>query len=308
MLFHEIYGSYYQVTACVLREAAKGALTRERLTALIRHHAFSESLLSIPQGLEGEKWRLLRRDLTTPIREDPTMPLTLLQKRWLKAVLLDPRIRLFDPDASGLQDVEPLFTPDMFVWYDRYADGDDYADPDYIARFQTILRALRERRNLFLRYSFSRNIPLEIVVTPHQLEYSEKDDRFRLIASNRKRSWIINLSGVTACAMADREALSPRRDPAHAQVTFELFDRRNALERVLLHFSHLEKETERLADGRYRVTLRYDPQDETEMVIRILSFGPAIRVLAPARFAEMVKRRIDRQMALAPPVPERGER
>ena len=32
-------------------------------------------------------------------------------------------------------------------------------------------------------------------------------------------------------------------------VTFELEDRRNALDRVLLHFSHLEKETKRLKNA-----------------------------------------------------------
>ena len=82
-------------------------------------------------------------------------------------------------------------------------------------------------------------------------------------------------------------------------VTLELADQRNALERVLLHFSHLEKETERLDENRYRVTLHYDSQDETEMVIRVLSFGPVIRVLEPPHFVELVKRRIERQMTFA---------
>ena len=76
---------------------------------------------------------------------------------------------------------------------------------------------------------------------------------------------------------------------------FELEDKRHALERVLLHFSHLEKETKRLDETHYRVTLRYDPADETEMVIRILSFGPVIRVLEPARFIGRLRERIERQ-------------
>ena len=82
-------------------------------------------------------------------------------------------------------------------------------------------------------------------------------------------------------------------------VTFELEDRRNALDRVLLHFSHLEKETKRLDDRRYRVTLKYDRQDETEMVIRILSFGSAIRVTEPKRFITLLRERIENQKQLA---------
>lgn len=299
MLFNEIYGTYYQVTALVLREAVKGNLTREGLTQLVREKAFSESVLSLPEGLQGERWRLLRRDMTTPVRQGPTMPLTLLQKRWLKALLLDPRMRLFDPDTTGLEDVEPLFTPEMLVWFDRYNNGDDYTDPAYAAHFRTILQALREGRSLNLDYVSSRDRPIHMTVTPHHLEYSEKDDRFRLISSGIKRNWIINLSGILACSLGDPQGSSPETAKKTLTVTFELTDQRNALERVLLHFSHLEKETERLDEDRYRVTLHYEAQDETEMVIRVLSFGPVIRVLEPSHFVELVKRRIHRQMRFA---------
>lgn len=305
MLFHEIYGSYYDVTAAVLRRAVEGALTDRDLTEMVQKQAFSESLLAIPCGLKGEQWHLLHRNLTTPIREGPTMPLTLLQKRWLKALLLDARVRLFDPDMSGLEKVEPLFTPDMFVFFDRYADGDDYADAGYISRFRTILRALRGGQNLFVSFETERGRRLEIVVTPHYLEYSEKDDRFRLMASGYRRDWIIRLSRVTVCEPALRQTPMPLRPQPTVTLTFELNDRRNALERVLLHFSHLQKETEKLDDAHYRVTLHYDKRDETEMVIRILSFGPVIRVTEPKRFADLLRQRIEKQMNLAAYLPGR---
>ena len=58
----------------------------------------------------------------------------------------------------------------------------------------------------------------------------------------------------------------------------ELKDERNALERFMLHFSHLKKETRKLDDGRFMVKLHYDKEDRTEMLIRILSFGPVVKV------------------------------
>ena len=82
-------------------------------------------------------------------------------------------------------------------------------------------------------------------------------------------------------------------------MTFDLEDRRNALERVLLHFSHLEKETMRMDEGMYRVTLKYDRRDEPEMVIRVLSFGSAIRVKEPERFISLIRERIEKQKRLA---------
>lgn len=322
MLFHEIYSSYYIAVSSILKEAVRGTLTGKKLNALVREHAFGESLLTIPDGLKGEKWRLIHQDLSTPLEEEPSMPLTILEKRWMKALLLDPRIRLFMPDIAGLEgigfegigleeiglggiglkeigleDVEPLFTPDMIVYYDRYSDGDDYENPEYIRRFRTILQALQEEQDIFVSFESRLHAKPQLVVTPHYLEYSEKDDRFRLVAAGHRRRWVINLSRITACEPAHRNDRVQLKEAPAKTVTFELEDRRNAMERVLLHFSHLEKETKRLDDRRYRVTLKYDSQDETEMVIRILSFGSAIRVTEPDSFVALIRERIRKQLA-----------
>lgn len=299
MLFHEIYGSYYHTAASVLREATRGGLTQKKLTELIQAQAFGESLLTMPEGLRGEKWRLLRRDLSTTLAGEPAMPLTLLEKRWMKTLLSDPRMRLFSPDTTGLEDVEPLFSPDSVVYYDRYADGDDYGDPAYIAHFQTILQALREHHCLYVSFETGHHSRIRFPVSPVALEYSEKDDRFRLIAEGRNRRWTINVGRITECALAHTDQPMPIHAPVQESVTFELENRRNAMHRVLLHFSHLEKETKRLNERRYRVTLKYDRQDETEMVIRILSFGPAIKVTEPERFIGLLRERIQRQINLA---------
>ena len=303
MLFHEIYSSYYLAVSSVLREAVQGRLTGKEMNALVQKHAFGESLLTIPDGLKGEKWRLLHRDFSTPLEEEPSMPLTTLEKRWMKALLLDPRIQLFAPDLTGLEDVRPLFTPDMIVYYDRYSDGDDYQDPDYIRHFDTILRALREKQNLYVSFESRMHAQPKLVVTPCYLEYSEKDDRFRLIAAGRKRRWVINLSRITACEPAHYSETIPLKEASSKTITFELEDRRNAMERILLHFSHLEKETKRLDDNRYRVTLKYDSNDETEMVIRILSFGSAVKVTEPESFIALLRERIGKQKQLAAPFP-----
>ena len=312
MLFHEIYSSYYIAVSSILKEAVRGTLTGKKLNALVQEHAFGESLLTIPDGLKGEKWRLIHKDLSTPLEEEPSMPLTILEKRWMKALLLDPRIRLFMPDMTGLkeiglggiglkeiglEDVEPLFTPDMIVYYDRYSDGDDYENPEYIRHFRTILQALQDEQDIFVSFESRLHAKPQLVVTPHYLEYSEKDDRFRLVAAGHRRRWVINLSRITACEPAHRNDRVQLKEAPAKTVTFELEDRRNAMERVLLHFSHLEKETKRLDDRRYRVTLKYDRQDETEMVIRIMSFGSAIRVTEPDSFVALIRERIRKQLA-----------
>ena len=299
MLFHEIYGSYYQTVSLILQEAVRGTLTKKSLSGLIKKHAFGESSLNIPSGVTGEQWRLLHQDLTTPLTDEPKMPLTMLEKRWLKALLLDPRVRLFTPDSAGFDEIAPLFTPDMFVYYDRYTDGDDYQDETYARNFRNIVTAIREKKNLLLEYESRDGSRNKMTVTPQYLEYSEKDDRFRLFARGKYRHWILNLSRIKECSLEAAEKRMPGRTPAEQALRFELTDHRNAMERVLLHFSHLRKETKRLDEKHYQVTLYYDRQDETEMVIRLLSFGPVIRVTEPERIVQQLRERIERQGKLA---------
>lgn len=129
MLFSEVYGTYYRVLSRILDGAVKEELTQPMLLQIVLEQGFGESILTIPEALETCAWPLITEDLTTPLQHSPTMPLTTLQKRWLKALLQDPRVKLFDPPVEGLEDVEPLYPADTFVYYDRYHDGDPFDDP-----------------------------------------------------------------------------------------------------------------------------------------------------------------------------------
>ena len=300
MVFHEIYGKYYETIAAILEQAVSGNLTKERLSALVQEHAFGESILTIPTNLKDGTWPLLREDLTTPIRHAPHIPLTNLQKQWMKALLQDPRIRLFDVPEDGLEDVEPLYDPKTFVWFDRYEDGDPYENEAYICRFRMILEALREHRRIKIKFFGHLGTENSWVFLPARLEYSAKDDKFRLYAFARGRLFIINLARIRSCSL--REPFDPAEVPEirfrEKEVVFELTDERNALERVMLHFSDLEKETVRLDETHYRVTLWYKQSDETEILIRILSFGPVLRVLEPEAFLGLIRERLKKQKNL----------
>ena len=79
-------------------------------------------------------------------------------------------------------------------------------------------------------------------------------------------------------------------------LVLELTDDRNALERAMLHFSDLEKETVKIDRKHYRITIWYKKDDETEILIRILSFGPVLKVLEPAALVDQIVQRLDRQL------------
>ena len=59
-----------------------------------------------------------------------------------------------------------------------------------------------------------------------------------------------------------------------------------------------EKQAERTDDGRYILRLKYYENDETEIVIRVLSFGPYVKVLEPEGFVNLIKERLISQKAV----------
>lgn len=300
MIFSEVYGSYFKAVSAILAKAVEGTLTEQELTCTVLQNAFGESLFTIPAKLTDGSWPLLTKNFGTPLRRAPHSPLTTLEKQWLKALLLDPRIQLFCPSEEGLEDIEPLFTPDQFVYYDRYSNGDNYSDPRYIEHFRTIIQAMHEKRKLHVTLNSRRGTRQSSICIPYKLEYSSKDDKFRLITGFGDKLTIINLSRIDSVHILEpwNESEYQRPDGREETLVMELYDTRNALERVMLHFMDLKKETERIDDTRYRITMNYKQGDETEILIRILSFGPVLKVTAPESLVSQIRERLKRQMAM----------
>ena len=300
MIFNEVYGSYYNVVAAVLSEATKGELTKNRIYEIVNDKAFGESIATIPDALLSGRWPLINGDMDTPIMEVPTMPLTTLQKMWLKAVLSDPRVQLFDVKMDGLEDVKPLYQQGEVVFFDRYSDGDPYDNQIYKNNFKEGLTAIKEKRKIWIAF-YGKHGLQRIRMIPEKYEYSSKDDKFRLIGHTVKgKEMVINMAKVSNCVIEDyytEEEYSSykRRHEKKQEVVFELYDARNALERVMLAFSDLEKETIKLEDKKYRIKLIYRKDDETEVLIRILSFGPMVKVITPESFIELIRERVFKQ-------------
>lgn len=298
MIFSELYSAYYNAVARIIRELIKGEKSEKRLSEIVSENAFAESMLTVLPSLKSEKWQLMKADMTTPIKHNPTMPLTNIEKSWLKAVFLDPRVRLFGNYEDLFPDTEPLFTPEDFVIYDRYSDGDDFTDKGYIERFRIILSAVKSRTPLDIRMYNRRGEEISVTILPEKLEYSEKDDKMRLIGIGKGNYDTINLARIISCKESENKELSfPEKNESKSRtVTLRITDRRNALERCLLHFAHFEKRAEKIDDMHYMVHIVYDKDDETELVIRILGFGPMVEVTEPEHFRNLIIERLKRQM------------
>ena len=298
MIFSELYSAYYNTVAAIISAVLDGERTEHELQRIVTERAFGESVLTVMPSLKSEKWQLLRPDMTTTLEHKPTMPLTTLQKQWLKAISLDPRIKLFGVELEGLDDVEPLFTPADYHIYDKYSDGDPYEDEEYIKKFRVILEAIRNGTQIKFEMTNRYGRSMFVRCHPKRLEYSEKDDKFRVVTAGWRAVSTVNIAKMRSCVhyTGPRSLEGEEREVLYDTVTLKVLDERNALERVMLHFAHFEKQVEKLNRKTYILKIKYSLSDEPEMVIRILSFGPLVEVLGSENIRNLVIEKLKKQL------------
>ena len=321
-LFHEIYGAYFRIVGQLLGHRK---LTKKHVRSTVWQEGFSESVVYLepkilPQNDNSDYGLLHQNDDGTfsPVtKHKPLHPITLLQKRWLRTKLDDPRMGLFLSDEerdalrAQLSGTEPLYTSDTLLYPDQFADGDDFEGRRYQQHFREILTAVRNREYLDVSYRGGKGRNLRLKVIPFRIEYSEKNDRFRvycILPHSRKADqvMILNLANILSLnrlserysGKIDAEQCFAKRR-CQEPVTVRVKPERNAVERFMMEFASYEKRTERDTDSEtITVKLWYDQQDETELLIRLLSFGPVLEILAPADFRAKAAERIRKQCEL----------
>lgn len=293
VIFSELYSVYYNTVARIIEAASRPNSTERDLHRCVMEEAFSESVLTILPALKSGKWPLLHEDLSPALFHKPTMPLTNLEKRWLKAISEDPRIKLFDVEFPDLGDIEPLFTGKDYKIYDQCSDGDPYSDETYIRNFRLIFSAIINNHPVQIVMINRKGKEARIRFFPKGFEYSLKDDKIRVIADGcRYRQF--NLGRIVKCDYYEGNGpwtQKPKEEP-QKDLTLLITDERNALERAMLHFAHFEKQAERMDDDKYILHMKYYGSDETEIVIRVLSFGPCVKVLEPESFVNLIRERL----------------
>lgn len=299
MLFSEIYNTYYQAMSRLLSAAIDHELDFQKAMEIINEQAFRESFTVILDAIKNEEWLLINHEYKTPLMNHPKQPLSYYQLRFLKTISLDPRFMLFQDGLQLPATIEPLYHADDFYLFDKISDGDPYQNETYQYNFRLIYTALKEEKKLEVSYQGAKGKYQRLKVIPLKLEYSPKDDKFRLICYGLKRQIILNISRILECKITGE-----KYDPisiSHSKkdsVTIEITDIRNALERAMLHFANFEKETRQISDTLYHMKCSYKRSDETELLIRILSFGPMLKVIEPQSFQEKVKERLIRQVKI----------
>lgn len=352
-LFSEVYGCYFTVIKRIL-EQAEGGLTRAEIESMVQTDGFYDSAFHLLPKLFSGEWNLMEQRTdgkyySKLLSKDLTRPMTDLEKAWLKALLSDKRIHLFiNPEESAflsdtLKEVPPLFLPSDFHFYDSAADGDSYEEKQYIDNFRIILKACENQIPLTILYESGKQNRTKRLVIPYKLNYSSRDDKFRLLGvafqrGGHVKKTTLNLARIltvelSAEASVEINAKNPvvnsaknlpeasadaltetsanniqnpfpfykffRETKCKEPIVLEISKERNGLERCMLQFASWEKQTEYDEEHDcYVCRIYYDGQDETELLVRVLSFGPVVKVLGPSTFLAQIKERVRNQYRL----------
>ena len=324
-LFNEIYGTYYRITALALE---KKSLAEKDIRALIDEYGTEETRIGLSGLLlpgkdpaKSADWGFFTRSedgtLKSILLNTPKQFMTALEKKWLKAKLRDRRIRLFLSDETiaqleeKLADVTPLYSGELFRCFDRFSDGDDMTSEEYIRIFRICLKAYKEHKPLYIRYLSGHGNYITATVLPLKMEYSFKNDKFRMYCRSCRRTHLekhspyltVNIGRIIKAEFAAENAGFEKQNigeiPIRKEagpITIRVTEERNSVERFMLEFASYSKKTVRDPEtGECMVTLSIKKDEETEVLIRLLGFGPTIEIMSPPGFRAQAAERIFKQ-------------
>jgi hypothetical protein len=319
--FSEIHCRYFYIISEILKAASVGNLNGKDIAGIVAKLGFAETAISLPSKLlkaNGEGYCVLKEESSryTPVlKGDPPLLLTEYQKRWIKTIVKDKRFSLFVEENQYhiyeklLSDIEPLYDSKHFITVDMANDGDDYQNKEYKEIFKLIMQGIQDNKIIFVKYESGKGNRLSAYFAPYKLEYSIKDDKFRLcgirVRQGRMRNlYKLNLSRIRSVEVMEYDRpenlvsyIGSLRIPLPVEI--EITNERNGFERIFTQLSNFERVSEYdETTKRCLMKIYYYEVDEMELLITLLSFGPVIRVIGPNQFKEQLVRRIVKQKQL----------
>ena len=242
------------------------------------------------------------------------LPLTKIEARWLLTILNNPLASLFmtESDIKRLKEkiklapykVKPLDF-NCINYFDRYnfehkdlkgkktVNQDGRISNKDLKVLKIIKKGISEGFKLKIKYRNWRKQPIWITCAPCWIEYSIRDDLFRLWYVRNGKSGIciinipriekvIELTNMKYDIKEQSMLLESIYKESMQEIQVEFFQGdRNILDRILTEFSLWEKKCVFDSVSKYyRMTLYYSKMDESEIMMRLLSYGPFIRVVA----------------------------
>ncbi|MBI9013234.1 MAG: hypothetical protein JEZ08_13460 [Clostridiales bacterium] len=313
-LYHSIYSRYYEILLYVLRLSHKTPISVQDIREIIQKKGFQETEYELLDKLisKGKDNYGLLNDSELgyiPIlKKTPKRMVSLQEYEWLKVALGDERIKLFLSDELFhklqmiLQDIKPLYDESNLKTVDTFATVGMPADLEVREHIKNVLFAIQNKKALRIHYESKKGNRLNSDFLPLDMRYSLKANKFQVeligLKNHKNKRFVLDIEGIlTSKVIEYNESVAVKKIGFIKEfVEIEISNIRNGFERCFFQLSMYERESRFDEEtGKCFMKLFYDKNFETEILITLMSFGPAIKVIGPERFKEIFVKRLINQ-------------
>lgn len=310
-LFHEIYSETFRDFGKALYYVISSAKSNNNSNDLVNKFILKQNnniipKFSIPDGVA-----------ITTIYD--LIPLTEVEIQWLQNILnhnlakaflsskeIDciksclPKMNWFDIYDSTVVELYEQHSDDTLEqYYDNITEHEyddscnSYDNPNFGIVIRKVMQAICDKRVVRIQYKSQYDAVSSYEFVPYCIEYSKRDNRFRIkaVVRNIKSKKMIkvrtfNADGISKITLTNeiisenviKEKVNIYNSRDGEKKTLIVFFSDINADQILTEFSCYEKSCIRWGNGRFRMELTYYNEDYAEIVIRLLGYGSLITV------------------------------
>ena len=247
----------------------------------------------------------------------PPIPVrfTKIEKAWLKALLeLDGVRKILSKQTreklkAELADFDTPIKDEYFEMTNITILPEIWQKEAYDENFKIILEALLLDKPIrYNNIDKKGNVYKNKLALPIGIEYSMRDERFRvsMYSLDDNRPIMANIFSLLAIRIVNEEVNIDRETAkklmfeqkySSEPVVLEVTDRKAAMERCFMCFSGMERASRELGNNKYEIQLNYYLFEEENLIRNIISLGPYVRVISPARIVDEIVGRVEKAIS-----------
>jgi hypothetical protein len=321
-LFHEYKNKYFHLVFRILN-LAKDGLYKDEIIKLIGKEEYDEKIIgkdfktfegmllneyensdnfNFLEESEGKFYSIINKEGNMPLK----VRFSKLEKTWLNGMIKESVVqallgketiekleRALEDVTEGNNDVIEFtnkvrsHTPNDLV---KLKD-------DFYAILEGIIKG---KPIIYTNVDKNGNEYNNQLALPIRIEYSLKDEKFRasLYSLEEERAIMVSLHTLKDVKIAENIASNINREDVlkklkekrycEIPITIELEDIRGAMERCFMSFSSFERSSRAISENRYEIDIYYYTFEEAEVIRKIMSLGPYVKVKSPDRVRNIV--------------------
>jgi len=269
--------------------------------------------LNLLEERESKFYSILNNEKSIPLK----VRFSKLEKTWINGMIKEPVVQallgkeILEKLEKALEDVTEG-NNDIIEFTNKVKSDFEYNLKKFKEDFYIILEGIiNEKVIIYTNIDKNGNEYKNQLALPIRIEYSLKDDKFRasLYSLKEERSIMVNLQTLKDVKIAEKDieiseninleinredVLKKLKEKKYSEtpITIELEDIRGAMERCFMSFSSFERSSRAISENKYEIDIYYYTFEEADVIRKIMSLGPYVKVKSPERVKEIIVEKI----------------